>query len=185
MEALRLSRLSHVAILVRSVEESARVLAARGFKINPTERWDGEGTLEIYAGDVKTQSALLLLMQPLREDGHYRRALEKRGPGLHHVAINSSAQDLPGWTLHKRTSEKLAYYKHRDFPALIEMQRYEQPDSPFITRLETPCTPALVESLRTPGLFSSRGGIWLEIGGQRIALEEITGANSSSTDRLS
>jgi hypothetical protein len=186
METFRVGRLSHVAVLVRSVEASARVLAARGLKINPAEKWDGEGALEIYVGDVQAQSALLLLMQPTRETSHYHRALEKRGPGLHHLALNTETiQDLPGWILHKKSSEKLAYYKHRDFPALIEMQRYEQPDAPFITRLEIPCAPALVESLRTPGLFVSREGIWFEISGQRIALAEITGASSSSTDCLS
>ena len=70
----------HVAILVKSVERSAERLRTLGFPIGPTEKWAGEGTLEIYVGE-SDRRAKLLLMEPYQQ-GAYSRALSKRGPGL-------------------------------------------------------------------------------------------------------
>lgn len=61
------------------------------FQMGPEEKWEGEGTLEIYIEREKGNS--LLLMEPIRA-GAYQHALEKRGPGLHHLAINLMAYPL-------------------------------------------------------------------------------------------
>jgi catechol 2,3-dioxygenase-like lactoylglutathione lyase family enzyme len=76
---------SHVALLVPSVRKAAEHLRSFGFHIGEEEEWEGEGTLEVYVERGLGNS--LLLMQPLRA-GAYRRALEKRGPGFHHFAID-------------------------------------------------------------------------------------------------
>lgn len=78
--------LNHVAILVRSVDSAATFLSSYGFHTGPKETWDGEGTAEIYVG-CEDQTAKLLLMEPVKQ-GAYTRAMEKRGPGLHHIAID-------------------------------------------------------------------------------------------------
>lgn len=79
--------LNHVALLVPSVQKASAFLTPLGFMINAAAEWEGEGTLEIYVGDLKNQMANLLLMEPVKE-GAYTRAMKKRGPGLHHLAID-------------------------------------------------------------------------------------------------
>lgn len=76
---------SHVAILVPSVSRAAEYLKKFDFQIGPEEIWDGEGTKEIYIEREKQNS--LLLMEPIKA-GAYQKALEKRGAGLHHLAID-------------------------------------------------------------------------------------------------
>lgn len=141
------SRPSHVALLVRSVDKTADFLRGFGFHIEPTEEWDGEGTKEIYVE--KDHFNSLLLMEPIKP-GAYQRAMEKRGPGLHHLAI-----DVPkleefllsiagsGWLLHPRSIETIsrvrtAYLSRPGFPSLIEVQEKSdfKETTPFVTRLE-------------------------------------------------
>lgn len=76
---------SHVAILVSSVRKAAAYLRQFDFQIGKEEDWDGEGTREIYVEVAKANS--LLLIEPIKP-GAYQRALDKRGPGLHHLAID-------------------------------------------------------------------------------------------------
>ncbi len=73
-------QLSHIAFLVTSAHEAAKVAKKFGFSVSTAESWEGEGTLEIYVGDPSLTNRLLL-MEP-EHDGAYRRALKKRGPGL-------------------------------------------------------------------------------------------------------
>jgi hypothetical protein len=143
---------NHVALLVRSAERTASYLRNLGFQTGPAEEWDGEGTLEIYVEREKGNS--LLLMQPVKP-GAYQRAMEKRGPGLHHLAIDVQSLEeffisisSSGWLLHPtsiRTIQKTrtAYLARPGFPALIEVQ--EKP--------EMKMAPIFVESL---GLRFSR-----------------------------
>ncbi len=88
--------LNHVALLVPSVVRAAEALRGYGFSIGEVEEWEGELTREIYVG--YGAKASLLLMEPAGETGSYRRALEKRGPGLHHLAVDvqeRKAEELP------------------------------------------------------------------------------------------
>ena len=126
---------NHVAVLVPSVRKAADYLRQYGFHIGPEEEWEGEGTCEIYVEREKANS--LLLMQPIKA-GAYQRALEKRGPGLHHLAID--VLDLEGcltsltgsgWLLHPvsiQTMKKTrtAYLARPGFPALIEVQERKE-----------------------------------------------------------
>ncbi|MEN0059868.1 MAG: VOC family protein [Bdellovibrio sp.] len=95
---------SHTAILVPSVRKAADYLKKFDFKIGKEEEWDGEGTKEIYVELGQANS--LLLMEPIKP-GAYQRALEKRGPGLHHLAVDVLNLDsflesitLSGWLIH-------------------------------------------------------------------------------------
>lgn len=73
----------HIAVLVNSIEAVQGAIpescTSHELKEQPTE-----GTLEQYItfGDDKVPA--LLLMQAV-EEGPYKRALEKRGTGLHHI----------------------------------------------------------------------------------------------------
>jgi hypothetical protein len=120
---------SHVAILVPSVRKAAEALRRFDFEIGEEESF--EETKEIYVQGSERNS--LLLMEP-KKTGSYRRALEKRGPGLHHLAID--VLDLEGflatlagsgWFLHPnslKTIERFraAYLARPGFPGLIEVQ---------------------------------------------------------------
>jgi len=121
---------SHVALVVPSVRNVAEKLKLHGFEIGPEEIFESEGTKEIYVEYGKANS--LLLMEPIKP-GPYKNALEKRGPGIHHFAID--VPDLKtfldsllgtGWFIHPvsiRTMEirDTAYLARPGFPALIEV----------------------------------------------------------------
>lgn len=126
---------SHVAILVPSVRKAADFLRRYDFQIGKEEEWDGEGTKEIYVEREKSNS--LLLMEPIKP-GAYQRAMDKRGPGLHHLAIDVLRLDDyleslagSGWLLHPISIETMkktrtAYLSRPGFPALIEVQEQEK-----------------------------------------------------------
>jgi Glyoxalase/Bleomycin resistance protein/Dioxygenase superfamily len=128
------SVLNHIALLVPNAVKSAEYLSQFDFKIGPHEKWDGEGTLEIYIGDLNSLMANLLLMEPIAE-GAYSRALAKRGPGLHHIAIDVLNLEAyidqlsgSGWLLHPRSLKMIkhsqtAYLARPDVPTLIEVQQ--------------------------------------------------------------
>jgi hypothetical protein len=135
-EALSLTiQPSHIAVLVPSVRRAADRLKQFNFQIGPEEIWDGEGTKEIYIEREKANS--LLLMEPVKA-GAYQRALEKRGPGLHHLAIDvlnldSFIESLggSGWLLHPISNKTIkqsqtAYLARPGFPALIEVQEQKE-----------------------------------------------------------
>lgn len=102
-----MSILDHVALLVEDVEAAAPRVAALGLEAGPIERFPGEGTVEQYHGSDRCD-ARLLLIQPAHDESPYARALRKRGPGLHHVALRHPAPEdyvleLAGWLLHPQS----------------------------------------------------------------------------------
>ncbi len=79
----------------------------------------------------------LLLLEPIGP-GAYQRAMEKRGPGLHHFAIDVTDLDsfissLVGtsWKLHPISTQTIkktrtAWFSSPGFPALVEVQEREE-----------------------------------------------------------
>lgn len=179
------ARFSHLAILVPSADKAAAVARDEGFFVGPAESWEGEGTREIYIGD-PTKNGRLLLMEPEKE-GSYDRALRKRGPGLHHIAIDVlKIEDFlgslrgSGWLLQLGSLKtfrqvKTVYLARPGFGGLIEVQ--ERPsfneDPLFISKIEIPFTKEqapLVESLGVPELsLSPNEKLWLTAEGRRLA----------------
>lgn len=140
-----MSILNHVSFLVRSVEASTKKLAGKDYDIGPVDTFESEGTKEIYVNYANSGS--LLLMEAIGP-GPYQRALEKRGPGLHHLAIDVEkivksleGYTKAGWELHPESfvtleRSKTAYLFRRGFPALIEVQERKPKDTPlFLTKL--------------------------------------------------
>ncbi|MCX6111378.1 MAG: VOC family protein [Proteobacteria bacterium] len=180
---------NHIAILVHSVDHAAKFLAGYGFEIGPKQSWDGEGTSEIYVGE-KSQTTKLLLMEPSKP-GAYRRALERRGPGLHHVAVDvTSLHDFviglsgSGWYLHPKSLQtirqtKTAWLARPGTKMLIEVQeRKDVVDAAmFISRCELPLTKkeqTMVAALNTKVLVPSKDDCtWLMIGERRINLADL------------
>jgi len=154
---------NHVALLVPSVRKAADYLSRLGFEIGKEEEWEGEGTKEIYVERTKANS--LLLMEPIKP-GAYRRAMTKRGPGLHHLAIDvldleSYLESLTGsgWLLHPASIKsmkqtKTVYLARPGFPGLIEVQERNALSERelFVTQVSLRFDSSLVGLLRTIGL---------------------------------
>jgi len=171
------------------VTKAAAVLDGHRFPIGVPEKWDGEGTLEIYVGD-KTQRSLLLLMEPIKT-GAYSRAMEKRGPGLHHVAIDVLDLEIfierisgSGWLLHPKslhTIKKMgtAYLARPGTPLLVEVQQREEIPSkqPFITQIKIPLSQRDVEMLNAIGVNefenSQSTDSWIQFGETRVTFEAL------------
>lgn len=179
---------SHVALLVPSVRKAGDYLSKFDFQIGKEEVWDGEGTREIYVEREKGNS--LLLMEPIKP-GAYQRALEKRGPGLHHLAIDvlnleSYLESLAGsgWLLHPTSIKTMkqsqtAYLARPGFPALIEVQERKEltEHQLFVQEVSIPFDSTLNGLLKHIGLMrivkSSSEDATLSLGGQVILLRDL------------
>jgi Glyoxalase/Bleomycin resistance protein/Dioxygenase superfamily len=76
-------QVDHIAILVRDLEAASTSLP-QSCTLHTPEEHPTEGTREQYVTFGGANVPALLLMQAVAE-GPYTRALEKRGPGLHHI----------------------------------------------------------------------------------------------------
>lgn len=72
--------LDHVAFAVRSIAEAAPIFERlSGHRSSPVEEIPAQGVRVAFVGPLE-------LLEPLDSDGTVARFLERRGPGLHHVA---------------------------------------------------------------------------------------------------
>lgn len=78
----------HIAILTTDLRRQSEALPAF-CKKQPIETFPAEGTQEQYVA-ISVRSPSLLLIQATAA-GPYQRALNKRGPGLHHIGFKTSA----------------------------------------------------------------------------------------------
>ncbi len=142
----------HVAILVSDITAALNALPANSWEIGEVESFPSEGTKEVYIGP-PSATGKLLLIQP-NGDGPYQTALAKRGPGLHHIAVNvESALEFTeqlagsGWYLHPTSLNSFKRYKtvwlaRPGVPLLVEVvqrksKRKAKP-AEFIGRIEVP-----------------------------------------------
>jgi hypothetical protein len=131
--------LDHVALLVRSLENSRVASASLGFAVQEIQSFPE--TIETYIGEAARSSRLLLMQAS--GPGSYQRALEKRGPGVHHlgVVVPSMKKFLSGikgtgWFIHPVSAFKIEsggdVYLARPGAPLLEVSEAE------------PCKPALL-----------------------------------------
>ncbi len=183
------SHLDHVALLVQSVDAAARNARPLG-EPQARQEFPEEGTAEIYVGAAMDTSRLLL-MEPIQA-GSYQRALEKRGPGLHHLGLlvpdveaYAAALAGSGWMLLpqslatvKRT--RTAWFARPGTGFLVEAHERPVPKdkTPLLRRLELPhstATPRLVEALGCAALFPvNSAGALLSTLHVSLQLKEIT-----------
>lgn len=152
---------SHVAVLVPSVRKAADYFQQFDFEIGEEETF--EETREIYIQGGEPNS---LLLMEARDTGSYRRALQKRGPGIHHLAIDVLDIDGflrsisgSGWLLHLNSLKTMkdmrtAYLARPGFPALIEVQEKKRlMDSPlFIDKVSLKYDASLSSLVKSVGL---------------------------------
>lgn len=151
-------RLNHLSLITASLDKVREKLGAQDVPIGTVESFPNEGTREFYAGDPK-QSCRLLVQEPLEKHGSYRRALDKFGPGIHHLALSvpdprqyveklqgSGWYVLPGSL---KTVDNLLWLGRPGLRFLVEIVRgpYDQNES-FISNIQVPCTePKLLTNL--------------------------------------
>lgn len=180
--------LDHAAVLTRSVDQAAASLARFHLPAGPVEEFPGEGTREQYWGGEDLDGRLLLLEAlDSTSDGPYARALRKRGPGLHHVALRVPALEpylagLEGWLLHRVSlgtvaGSRTAWLARPGIEVLVEVQESTlaaQDADPVLTAVEVPCASGLahlVAQLAVPTLQpAAPGRARLHLGSEVVAL---------------
>jgi methylmalonyl-CoA/ethylmalonyl-CoA epimerase len=80
-----MTKIDHLGIAVESIASARSFYEALGLRITHEETIEHEQvrTAMIPVGDSRIE-----LLEPLRSDSAVGRFLEKRGPGLHHVALH-------------------------------------------------------------------------------------------------
>lgn len=179
------SVLNHVAILVESIEAALEAQPFTTDLLGEIEEFPSEGTRELYVGN-DNQIGRLLLMQAIG-DGPYQNALNKRGPGLHHIALDVLNIDEfvtnlsgSGWLLHPKSiefykSHKQIYLSRPTVPVLMEIQERKRliDNESFIEELEFPFEKGrLLESLCCERLNMSNE-IKMKISGREIRIKDL------------
>jgi len=80
--------LDHIAFLTGSLETFFEALP-QGAVSHGVEEQPCEGTREMYVSLPGLEMPRLLLMEPMAP-GPYSSAIQRRGPGLHHIALKVS-----------------------------------------------------------------------------------------------
>jgi methylmalonyl-CoA/ethylmalonyl-CoA epimerase len=80
-----MSSIDHLGIAVRSIDTARKLYEALGLQVVHEETVEHEGvrTAMIPAGEARIE-----LLEPTKPDSPVGRFLEKRGEGLHHVALH-------------------------------------------------------------------------------------------------
>jgi len=85
-------RIDHIAIAVNDVEASAKVYKeALGVDHVEFETVESEG---VRVAIMRLENGRIELMEPTRDDSPIRKFLEKKGQGLHHMALQTD--DIEG-----------------------------------------------------------------------------------------
>lgn len=178
--------LDHVALLVPHIETALERLGELAAEAGAIEEFPNEGTRELYIGG-EERLARLLLMQPLGDKGPYARALSKRGPGLHHLGLQTP--DLHGflarlrhWLVHPRAlvgwpESRQLWLARPGIGALLEVREGPLLDGEaLVSKVEVPITAGLDDALNlgVPALQCSPDQICrLTLGGRQIAIAQL------------
>jgi catechol 2,3-dioxygenase-like lactoylglutathione lyase family enzyme len=151
------SSLHHVAYVVESLAPTLAFVSDEGWSRDEIESFPNEGTRECYVGDA--DGGRVLLMEPT-SSGPYASALERRGPGLHHVALHVNSLDAflqqhaieSGWLLHPasfetRKQSKTIWLARPGVGALVEIHETNHAN----------CESYFVDRVHIPGLASRDG----------------------------
>ena len=77
-------KIRHLGIAVDSIEERLPVWEAFGLKLHRTEKVDSEGvtTAHLKVGEYEIE-----LLEPMGKDTTVGKFIDKKGPGIHHLAL--------------------------------------------------------------------------------------------------
>lgn len=164
--------INHVSVLVGNVREAAAKLQPAGYAMRPYETFAAEGTEEIYIGP-ENHDALLLLQAP-NGPGPYLNAYQKRGVGLHHIALDVAnildfSHDMAdlGWLLHPNSLQnyqhkRAIFFARPGVHVLLEVnEKQPHPQPRFINQINVPVTKGhekYIENLHITGLQVAQDG---------------------------
>ena len=77
-------KIRHLGIAVDSIEERLPVWEAFGLKLHRTEKVDSEG---VTTAHLKVGGYEIELLEPMGEDTTVGKFIDKKGPGIHHFAL--------------------------------------------------------------------------------------------------
>ena len=81
-------KIDHIAIAVNDVEESAKIYQqALGVDEIEFETVESEG---VKVAIIELENGRIELMQPTNDSSPIKKFLDKKGPGLHHMALDTS-----------------------------------------------------------------------------------------------
>tara|TARA_B100001175_G_scaffold278560_1_gene255221 strand:- start:255 stop:647 length:393 start_codon:yes stop_codon:yes gene_type:complete len=81
-------KIDHIAIAVNDVEESAKIYQqALGIDEIEFETVESEG---VKVAIIALENGRIELMQPTNDSSPIKKFLDKKGPGLHHMALDTS-----------------------------------------------------------------------------------------------
>ena len=84
-------KIDHIAIAVNDVEASAKVYQkALGIDEIEFETVETEG---VKVAIIPMENGRIELMQPTKDDSPIKKFLDKKGPGLHHMALETDNID--------------------------------------------------------------------------------------------
>ena len=77
-------KIRHIGIAVDSIEERLPIWESFGLKLNHTEKVDSEG---VTTAHLKVGGYEIELLEPMGEDTPVGKFINKKGPGIHHLAL--------------------------------------------------------------------------------------------------
>ena len=77
-------KIRHLGIAVDSIKERLPVWESFGLKLHHTEKVDSEGVMTAH---LKVGGYEIELLEPMGEDTTVGKFIDKKGPGIHHLAL--------------------------------------------------------------------------------------------------
>ncbi len=78
-----IKKIDHVAIAVKNLEEGVKIWKDMGFEVE-YENVDEQG---VRVGIIHLGNARIEVLEPIKDNSPINKFLEKRGEGLHHLAV--------------------------------------------------------------------------------------------------
>jgi methylmalonyl-CoA epimerase len=78
-------KIRHIGIAVDSIKERLPVWESFGLKLDHTEKVDSEG---VTTAHLKVGGYEIELLEPMGEDTPVGKFINKKGPGIHHLALD-------------------------------------------------------------------------------------------------
>ena len=77
--------IDHIGIAVRSIEESSKIYRLLGLEVSHVEVVESQGVKTAF---LKLGESNIELLEPIDENSPVFKFLEKRGEGIHHIALS-------------------------------------------------------------------------------------------------
>lgn len=81
---MNIQRIDHIGIAVRSIEEAAKLYTDLGLKIEGTETVESQ---KVKVAFIPVGQSRIELLEPTAPDGPTGQFIEKKGEGIHHIAL--------------------------------------------------------------------------------------------------